>query len=148
MVLNRYDAVAEQERIRRQWFRMFSFWNNLNDGLVALTLLASTTVAANPKFMDLSSNSREGLAWLVAVLTGVNALYKPSEKAARFRRAWSLLTIMLARYKADPTYTLDHVLSAYEQGEGIIHEMPAPQPHKPSAARAAGGSGAASPDNC
>ncbi|HEV2100754.1 MAG TPA: hypothetical protein VGR45_17745 [Stellaceae bacterium] len=57
----------------------------------------------------------------------LNTLFQPLEQGGRYRRAWTLLSVALTRYRADAGYKLDQVLMAYEQGEAIIHETAASQ---------------------
>jgi hypothetical protein len=81
-------------------------------------------VAAKSNIISTSSDFYDAIVWIVAILTGLNTLFQPLEKGRRFRRAWTLLSVSLARYRADTDYKLDQVLSAYEQGEAIMHETP------------------------
>jgi hypothetical protein len=84
-------------------------------------------VAARPTLISSSDNFYKLIAWIVAILTGLNTLFQPLEQGGRYRRAWTLLSVALTRFRADTGYKLDQVLAAYEQGEAIIHETAAPQ---------------------
>jgi hypothetical protein len=59
------------------------------------------------------------------MLTAAIGFFKPEERGSRYRQAWSLLTVQLSRFLYDQTYILDDVIRAYEQGEAIIHQVPA-----------------------
>jgi hypothetical protein len=127
MAIDRDRAVSHQEKRQTIWYRSFWAWSVTYYILAALTLIFSTLVAAKPKIISASPDFYDLIAWIVAILTGLNTLFQPLEKGGRFRRAWTLLSVALTRYRADTAYKLDQVLAAYEQGEAIIHETPAQQ---------------------
>ncbi len=131
MVIGRDEAVSDQEKRRTIWYRSFWAWSITHYVLAVLTLIFSTLVAAKPTIISGSVDFYNAVAWIVAILTGLNTLFQPLEQGGRYRRAWTLLSVALTRYRANTDYKLDQVLTAYEQGEAIIHETAAPQtaPH-------------------
>ena len=113
--MERSESVREQIIIRDRWKTLFRRWNRLYYCLGIAAIASSTLVASKPGFLNPSSPQYEWVAWSVAVVTALTAFLKPDERSFRYRRAWSILSIELARYRADETYTLNHVLAAYEQ---------------------------------
>jgi hypothetical protein len=99
--------------------------------------LICSGIAASSKQMGLPDRSAAIFSLLVVILTGTIGFIRPDDRQSRHRQAWSLLTVQLSRFLFDETYTLDHVIRAYEQGEAIIHQAPAAVPQQPSQAPAA-----------
>jgi hypothetical protein len=124
MMDQRQEAIKDQVLMRDRWHCHFVIWVWVNHILTISVTALSALVAAKPKLLGLSADHYDFIAFIVAVASGLAAVLKPSDNANRIRRAWSVLTLAITRYRADQTYTLNHVLSAYERGENIIHETP------------------------
>jgi hypothetical protein len=108
--MERAEAVHEQIIIRDRWQVLFRRWNRGYYCLGMIAIATSTLVASRPGFLIPQSPLYEWVAWSVALVTALTAFLKPDERSFRYRRAWSVLSIELARYRADETYTLNHVL--------------------------------------
>jgi hypothetical protein len=121
---DRQAAVAGMVGIKDKWVQYFKTWYGLFYSLGVGTIVLSTLIAAQPKWLGWSADFYGLLAWVLAVVAGLNTFLNPAEKGDRYRRAWSGLNTELTRYNADPTYTVNHVLDAYNQGEAIIHQAP------------------------
>jgi hypothetical protein len=125
-------AAAEYVGLRDAWQRYFKYWFATYYILGTLLFLCSAT-AASAKQLGLSDPWPAIFAWLVVILTAAIGFYKPDDRASRYRQAWSLIRVQLSRFLYDETYTLNDVITAYQQGESIIHQTPAaPQPAQKS----------------
>jgi len=122
------EAVGKQQTILADWHRGFKQWDFSYYALGSLTVIFSALLAAKP--FDAGEGFYRSVACLMTISTGLFGFLNPGERGDRFRRAWSLLSVELTRYESDKTYTVDHVLNAYIQGEAIIHETPAPTPQQ------------------
>lgn len=113
--------IADQIRIMKFWraymFAMYGLHYLL--GLSAVVL--SVTVASKPFEVPKGSNVYSILSWALAALTGVIAFVTPERVGDRYQRAFRILSVEITRFRNDDTYTVDHVLNAYERGEDIIH---------------------------
>jgi hypothetical protein len=120
--MTRMDDVHEQILIKNTWKNFFGFWYGVHYALGSATILLSTLVASQPKAFGLSADGYNLLSWLLAALTALFTFFGPADRGDKYRRAWSLLNSQLTRYKVDNSYTVNHVLDAYNEGEAIIHQ--------------------------
>jgi hypothetical protein len=131
-------ALPEQERAARaaaadfysvrqkEWRKCFEWWWAAYY-ILSFALVICSATAASSKQLGFSDWWSSILSVLVVILTGSLVLAKPDDRGSRYRQAWSLLNVQLSRFLFDGTYTLNHVIRAYEQGEAIIHQAPAVQ---------------------
>jgi hypothetical protein len=120
--MERSEFLREQASYRDRWKLLFRWWNRIYYLLAITAIASSTLVASRPQF--LSPDLYSLVAWSTALATGLAAFLKPEERAFRYRRAWSMLSIALIRYMADEASTVEPVLAAFEQGDNLIHETP------------------------
>ena len=109
--------------IQASWFRGFRRWDVAHYALGAVALLFSTLAAAKPVVLATMPSISEPLPWFVAFVAGLLAFLGPSEKASRYRAAWSPLSVALVRLEHGRGKIGD-VIKAYEDGEFIIHQTP------------------------
>ena len=116
----RRKSISEQIVVMRFWqtylFVMYGLHYIL--GIAAVGL--SVTVASKPFGID--AVTAGNLAWCLALVTGFIGFISPERIGERYQRAYQTLSVVVTKYLADPTYTVDHVLKAYEAGEAIIHQ--------------------------
>ena len=124
MLAHRKAAIREFVQIKDGWKASFRRWTAVHYTIGTAALLLSTLVASKPAWAGLSENQIGFFAWLVAALTGVLTFLTPDKKSAKYDRAWSVLNSEIARYHANDACTVDEVLDAYHQAEGIIRESP------------------------
>jgi hypothetical protein len=118
----RKSAISEQEKANDEWRGLSRHWMRLHYVIGVLALLLSTFAAAKPPIFA-SMELPFGIAsWLVAFLTGVLTFLNPEKKASRYRRAWVMLSNQVTRYRSDSSYRLEHVLTAYVEGQNLIAE--------------------------
>jgi hypothetical protein len=122
MLTQRQNAIQEYSGIKDGWRNSFHTWTVTHYAIGGTALVISSLVASKPGW--LGENLLAFFAWLVAALTGLLTFLSPDKKAAKFDRAWSVLNREITRYKTHETHTVDDVLEAYEQAEGIIRESP------------------------
>ena len=123
------DEVADQTAVRSAWLVYFQAWYAAYYLLGTTSIVLSTLVASQP-FPTENDTPYKIMAWLLALSTALFTFLKPGERADRYRRAWSTLGMALTRYRSN-TASINDVLTAFEQGEAIIHEV-APPPNPPS----------------
>lgn len=87
-------------------------------GLAAVTL--SVTVAAKPFGIDGATVNT--LSWLLALVTSLVAFITPERVGERYQRAYQILSVVVTKFLADPTFTVSDVTTAYEAGEAVIHQ--------------------------
>jgi hypothetical protein len=83
------------------WNRSSRFWYAVYYTLGSITVVATITVASQPEFITkaMHGNSFLTLAWIAAILQGLNTFFSALPKATAYRAAWRIL--WLAR--------LDHI---------------------------------------
>ena len=107
--ISRTDAIEAQRAYRDSWYWQFVRWHKFAQFLTVATVALSTLIATRPKLLHISDDWYDGLAALLAFLTALSAAFMPYEKGERRRRAWMELSIVITRYDADETYTLNDV---------------------------------------
>jgi hypothetical protein len=127
--MTREHAVAELDKYKDDWRRAFIFWYSAYYVLGLITIILSTLIASRPKMLGITDDGYGLAAWALAVFTGLSTFLNSGDRGSRYRRAWSILFSQLTRYKGDASYTVNHVLEAYNQGEAIIHERPVDEEH-------------------
>jgi hypothetical protein len=128
--MRQLDDVALQIKILKWWWLIFLFCYGVHYALGVTAIVLSTLVASKPKFFG-GDQFFDVAAWLLAMTTGVFAFVTPAEIGGRYRAAWSHLSTALTRYAVNPSYTVEDVLEAYNQGEAIIHQTNVQPPKSP-----------------
>lgn len=118
-------SIREQVSVCQAWKRYMGIWYSLHYVLGIVAVGLSVTVASKPFTAEQGSNLYSLLAWVLAMATGFIAFLHPEQRGDRYQRAWSILAAEITRYRADQTYTINHVLDAYARGENIIHQTAA-----------------------
>ena len=114
--------IARYIKIQNTWFGMHFRYISLHYFLSAAAVVLSVIVA--------SSDAPSKISWLnvkvsLAIITGLLALFGFEKRAYQAQRAWRILNVAITKFLNDDGYTLDRLLSAYEQGEDILHEAQA-----------------------
>ncbi|MBB6251452.1 hypothetical protein [Nitrospirillum iridis] len=121
----RKEAVKQYEDTLAAWLRYFKQWFALHYFLGSMLIICSSTAAVGAK-IGIDEKTVPFFSWAVVVITSFIGFIKPKERGIRYRRAWSLLRNQIGRFLYDPTYTLNHVINAYDRGEAIIHQSEDP----------------------
>lgn len=117
-------ALQHQIGIAGTWRRLHWWWYAVFYGLSMATILLSTLVAAKPAYFScISETGYEALAWLLAATTATLTLFRPNDKAVRYRQAWMGLTVAIDRFQAIDDTAFETVLDAREEGEKLVHQI-------------------------
>ncbi|MDB0511935.1 hypothetical protein [Ralstonia solanacearum] len=117
---HRDPYIAEQIKHMSAWKALMLTWYVLHFVLGVCAIALSVTVASKPAFIA-DSQTVSLLSWLLAIVTGFVTFLGPADRAGRYQRAYRVLLTEVTRFRTDQTYTVNHVLAAYNQGEEIIH---------------------------
>jgi hypothetical protein len=117
----RDNDIADQIAVMKFWCGYMFFMYGLHYILGIAAVILSVTVASKPFKVADGSNTYEILAWALAAVTGVISFINPERVADRYQQAYRVLNIEITRFRSDQSYTVNHVLKAYERGEDIIH---------------------------
>ena len=117
----RKEQIADQIKIKNFWlFYMITMYIlHYALGLAAVGL--SVTVASKPFSVPQGDNLYNVLAWALALTTGVISFVGPERVGEKYQKAFQVLNVEITRFLADNSYTVDHVLKAYQRGEDFIH---------------------------
>ena len=85
-----------------------------------LVIFLTALVASKPKLLGWSDDVYTLLSLAATLFAGVLTIVKPHDLAARFRRAWVMVSVETAQFIDDPSYPLKPVLDAFTRGEEII----------------------------
>ncbi|KUZ74456.1 hypothetical protein WI38_15080 [Burkholderia ubonensis] len=113
--------IADQIVIMKFWRTYMFVMYGLHYLLGLSAVVLSVTVASKPFEVQNGDNTYALLAWALAALTGVIAFVTPERIGDRYHKAFRMLSVEITRFRNDQTYTVDHVLQAYERGEDVIH---------------------------
>lgn len=105
------------------WLHHKFKWWRLHYGLGIVALVCSVTVASRPQFANLFSAAPtllDVLAWVSAVCIALITFLGPTRRARAYVAASRVLSDARNRYVNDPTYPLEKLLDAVQQGEDII----------------------------
>jgi len=109
--------------IEKSWRQAFTIWRIVKYILGIAAIFFSTLAAAKPDIFKIIPGIYDTLPWVVAFTTGLLTFVGPTEKASRYRAAWSLLCVALVRFDHKLS-DVTEVIKAYEDGESIIHQTP------------------------
>jgi hypothetical protein len=126
--MDRAEPVAEQHKVSATWYRLSQFWHATNYTLGLMTIILSALIASKPPILHWSDDIYTSVAYLLTVSAAMFAYLRPGERADKYRRAWTLLSSQLARYKADETYSVNQVLDARFAAEAMISPSPGAAP--------------------
>jgi hypothetical protein len=115
-------ALASQKEVCRTWRRLHWAWYGYFYFFSLLSILLSTLIAAKPALLGWNDDIYQFLAWLLAVITAGLTLFRPNERAVRYRQAWMLLSISIDRFEAIEKIEFETILDAREDGEKQIHQ--------------------------
>jgi len=118
------EDIREQIGTCTNWLRISGMWYGVHYIFGFLAIVLSVTVASKPIAVEEHSSLYSLLAWGSALATAIVAFLQPLQKGDRALRARNVLLKEITRYRADSTYTVDHVLAAVDRGEDIIHQVP------------------------
>ncbi len=121
--MDEQGALQSQRRIANTWRRLHWTWYSYFYLFSLLAILLSTLIASKPGLLRWTEDVYQFLAWLLAVITAGLTLFKPNERATRYRQAWMGLSIAIDRYSAVRNTSLETVLAAREAGEKQIHQV-------------------------
>ena len=105
------------------WLHHKFRWWRLHYGLGITALFCSVTVASRPKLANLLSVAPtvlDVLAWVSAICIALITFLGPTRRARAYVAASRVLSDARNRYVNDPTYPLEQLLDAVQQGEDII----------------------------
>jgi hypothetical protein len=117
----REAEIREQIRIKNFWATYLFFMYALHYLLGVTAVVLSAIVAVKPGFVGKNVDLQQWLAVCLTGITSVIAFISPERVGDRYQRAFRILSVEITRFLSDDSYTLDHVLKAYEAGEDIIH---------------------------
>jgi hypothetical protein len=118
----RAEQITGYEATRNTWFWMYMRWLWVHYTLAVLALVCSAIVAGGGKTNFHLWSLNIELKIVVVILTGTIALFSAEKQASQAQRAWRVLSVATTRFLNEETYTLDNFLTAYEQGEDILHD--------------------------
>jgi hypothetical protein len=121
--MDQQQALDHQISVAQTWRRLHWTWYGYFYALSLLAILLSTLVAAKPAWIGWSEDFYGLLAWILAVVTGALTLFRPNDRAVRYRQAWMGLSIALDRYQAIAGTDFTTVLDAREAGEKQVHQI-------------------------
>lgn len=105
------------------WLNHKFKWWRLHYGLGIAALFSSLTVASRPHLGQLFSAAPtvlDVLAWVSAICIALVTFLGPTRRARAYVAAARVLSDARNRYVNDPTYPLEKLLDAVQQGEDII----------------------------
>lgn len=118
----RDDLISEQIRIMKFWRAYMFVMYGLHYFLGIASIVLAVTVACKPFKLSQGDNTYEVLAWFLALSTGIVGFISPERVGARYQKAFQVLSVEITRFRCDSSYTVNHVLDAYQIGERYIHE--------------------------
>ncbi|WP_199554679.1 hypothetical protein [Sandaracinobacteroides hominis] len=121
--MNTDAALADQKEIASTWRRLHWTWYSYFYVFSLLAIMLSTLIAAKPALLGWSDDVYQFLAWVLAVVTGALTLFRPNERAVRYRQAWMTLSIAIARFESIDRIEFETVLDAREEGEKQVHQI-------------------------
>lgn len=103
------------------WDKLFHRWWVYHYLLSIAGIIASITVASNPKFLSgYHPEILSILAWLSALCMTLITFLMPSRRARAYVAAWRLLYDACSRYELDDTYPMKELIDIMKKGEDII----------------------------
>jgi hypothetical protein len=122
MKIMRDDLISEQIRIMEFWRAYMFVMYGLHYFLGIASVVLAVTVASKPFEIPRESQIYGVLAWLLALTTGIVGFISPERVGERYQKAFQVLSVEITRFRSDPSYTVNHMLDAYQAGERFIHE--------------------------
>jgi hypothetical protein len=121
--MDQQQALDHQLAVAQTWRRLHWTWYAYFYTLSLLAILLSTLVAAKPAWLGWGEDFYGLLAWVLAVVTAALTLFRPNDRAVRYRQAWMGLSIALDRFMAIDGTAFTDVLDAREAGERQVHQI-------------------------
>lgn len=121
--MDQQQALAHQLDVAATWRKLHWLWYVFFYSLSVAAILLSTLVAAQPEGLAVSETGYGVLAWILAVVTSLLTLFRPNDRAVRYRQAWMGLSIALDRFQAVAGTEFTTVLEARETGERQVHQL-------------------------
>ena len=115
------DPIAEQAAIADTWRKLHWSWYGFFYALSFASIFLSTLVASKPAGLGWSEDFYGVLAWILAVVTASLTLFRPQQRATRYRQGWMLLDLALDKQRLLGGSAED-VFTAREAGERLIHQ--------------------------
>lgn len=116
-------ALAGQIDVARTWRRLHWTWYGYFYTLSLLSIILATLIAAKPALLGIGDDGYQLLAWILAVITSALTLFRPNDRATRYRQAWMTLSLAIDRFQAIEATEFETVLDAREAGERQIHQI-------------------------
>jgi hypothetical protein len=110
----RKKLIEDQYAVMRFWRVYIFVMYGLHYILGIAAVFLSVTLAAKP--FKIGSDMENNLAWGLALVTSIIAFITPERIGERYQQAYQTLSVAVTKYLADETYTVDHVVKAYETG--------------------------------
>ena len=105
------------------WVKHKFKWWKLHYGLGTIALVCSVTVASRPQFARLFSAAPmvlDILAWVSAICIALLTFLGPTRRARSYVAASRVLSDARNRYVNDPSYPIEKLLDAVQEGEDLI----------------------------
>ncbi|WP_171941273.1 hypothetical protein [Herbaspirillum rubrisubalbicans] len=118
----RDDLISDQITIMKFWRAYMFVMFGLHYFLGIASVVLAVTIASKPFKVSPGDNTYEVLAWLLALSTGLVGFISPERVGERYQKAFQVLSMAITRFRGDSSYTVNHVLDAYQTGEQFIHE--------------------------
>ncbi len=118
---SRKEVPEEIHTQLAKWRKQAALLRGLHVLLGVTVITASVTVAS--RLFDPGSLLMAGLALSAAVSSGLLTSLGLEQKSNNMRNAWRTLNAAILRFDAEPSYGIEKVLVAYEQGEHLIGDV-------------------------
>ncbi|MGK7944791.1 MAG: hypothetical protein AB4058_10015 [Microcystaceae cyanobacterium] len=118
---NYSPRIREAEIKLNIWMKRSSQWLTTHYTLSILSLVCSTTVAANPPFIN--ENQRSVLALLSAISVGAVGLFSSQKKSQIYFAVWQRLDSTYNEYRHNPSDAIEgesKVLEAMRKGDEVL----------------------------
>lgn len=108
-------------KIHEIWSRQVRYLRITHVSLVVIATTSSILVSAGI-FKDYFGVANP-LAIVAAIAIGLVSAFALGDKANNFRNAWRVLNAAIIRYEAEPEFTTEQLIKAYEEAEQLIGDV-------------------------